>query len=259
MCVYCIGGGYVIFPIKRGKKSVVKHMLAIDWKFWRSCFFNSTEKYITINMLGKIAALRELFKAKLENRGPTINDIEEMIIPTPVPIEEETVKLNNDDENNICGSLVQLNDAASDVFFDVPEQSETNDSFFHHAEQQQQDQKQTPRLPTPADFVKKLHSLAAQRKFNVALHDTSGRTGGRCNYGTTLPKDLTSTMPCSWTEADPSSFLIRGKNYLKDHHKVKAKSSLMKMVAADWLNSDKREDNLGSRPSGIVQVRTTKM
>lgn len=28
----------------------------------------------------------------------------------------------------------------------------------------------------------------------------------------------------------------------------------MEMVAADWLKSDKREDDLGSRPGGIVQV-----
>lgn len=34
---------------------------------------------------------------------------------------------------------------------------------------------------------------------------------------------------------------------------VKANGTLMQLVAADWLKSDKREDNLGARP-GIVQV-----
>lgn len=28
----------------------------------------------------------------------------------------------------------------------------------------------------------------------------------------------------------------------------------MQMVGADWLKSDKREDDLGGRPGGIVQV-----
>lgn len=28
----------------------------------------------------------------------------------------------------------------------------------------------------------------------------------------------------------------------------------MQMVAADWIRSDKREDDLGGRPGGIVQV-----
>lgn len=41
-----------------------------------------------------------------------------------------------------------------------------------------------------------------------------------CCYGATLPKDPTCNLACSWTEADPSTFLIRGKNYLEDHQKV---------------------------------------
>lgn len=35
---------------------------------------------------------------------------------------------------------------------------------------------------------------------------------------------------------------------------VKAKGTLMQMVAADWLKSDKCEDDLGGRPGSIVQV-----
>ena len=41
-----------------------------------------------------------------------------------------------------------------------------------------------------------------------------------CCYGDTLPRDSTCNLTCSWTEADPSTFLIRGKNYLEDHQKV---------------------------------------
>ncbi|CAA2985114.1 ENHANCED DISEASE RESISTANCE 2, partial [Olea europaea subsp. europaea] len=29
-------GGYVISPSNQVKRSVVRHMLAIDWKFWKS-------------------------------------------------------------------------------------------------------------------------------------------------------------------------------------------------------------------------------
>ncbi|XLT04442.1 hypothetical protein HN51_043191 [Arachis hypogaea] len=72
-------------------------------------------------------------------------------------------------------------------------------------------------------------------------------------YGSTLPKDFSCTLPCSWAEPDPSTFLIRGANYLEDRQKVKAKGTLMQMVAADWLRSDKREDDLGGRPESIVQ------
>lgn len=60
-------------------------------------------------------------------------------------------------------------------------------------------------------------------------------------------------MPCSWATADASSFLIRDDNYLQDRRKIKAKGTLMEMVAADWLRSDKREDDLAGRYGGIVQ------
>ena len=35
---------------------------------------------------------------------------------------------------------------------------------------------------------------------------------------------------------------------------IKANRTLMKMVAVDWLTSDRRADDLGGRPGGVVQV-----
>lgn len=40
------------------------------------------------------------------------------------------------------------------------------------------------------------------------------------SYGTTLPKDPSCRMACSWAMADPSTFAIRGESYLHDHQKV---------------------------------------
>lgn len=45
----------MISPVNRGKQSVVKHMLAIDWKFWKSYLLPSSAKSITIRMLGRVA------------------------------------------------------------------------------------------------------------------------------------------------------------------------------------------------------------
>jgi len=42
-----------------------------------------------------------------------------------------------------------------------------------------------------------------------------------CCYGATLPKDPTCTILSTWTMAEPSTFLIRGKSYLEDHQKVR--------------------------------------
>lgn len=37
-------------------------------------------------------------------------------------------------------------------------------------------------------------------------------------------------------------------------YQIKANGTLMQLVGADWLRSERREDNLGARPGGIVQV-----
>jgi hypothetical protein len=60
-------------------------------------------------------------------------------------------------------------------------------------------------------------------------------------------------VPSTWAMTDPTTFLIRGETYLHDRLKIKANSTLMQMVGADWIKSDKREDDLAGRPGGLVQ------
>lgn len=154
-----------------------------------------------------------------------------------------------------------------------------------------------------------LFCAAVQKRGYVDLLELAREDNLSCNYGFTLPKDPACNLLCSWTAADPSTFLIRGETYLEDRKKVffnivvlmllnyfieialgveverihvldffyapcyqleyllfsysiiffcrfqiKAKGTLMQMVAADWLRSDKREDDLAGRPGSIVQV-----
>lgn len=263
-------GGYVITPMNQGKKSVVKHMLAIDWKCWRSYLQPSSARSITIRMLGRVAALRELFRAKQGNysspeflsgeltRNMRMHQTDGNMVQ--MPTEDGNSKENTSEEvdqvSSEHASLVGLTDAA-DEFFDVPEPSDYDDSengwtSDFGPEMNSQDTRH-PKLSTAAGFVRKLHDLAVQKRGYVDLQGTAREDNFSCCYGITLQKDPTCTLPCSWTSTDPSTFLIRGKNYLQDRQKVKAKGTLMQMVAADWLKSDKREDDLGGRPGGIVQ------
>ncbi|KAH9700561.1 Pleckstrin (PH) and lipid-binding START domains-containing protein [Citrus sinensis] len=249
---------------------IVKHMLAIDWKCWRSYLQPSSARSITIRMLGRVAALRELFRAKQGNysspeflsgeltRNMRMHQTDGNMVQ--MPTEDGNSKENTSEEvdqvSSEHASLVGLNDAA-DEFFDVPEPSDYDDSengwtSDFGPEMNSQDTRH-PKISTAAGFVRKLHDLAVQKRGYVDLQGTAKEDNFSCCYGTTLQKDPTCTLPCSWTSTDPSTFLIRGKNYLQDRHKVKAKGTLMQMVAADWLKSDKREDDLGGRPGGIVQ------
>ncbi|XP_038706154.1 protein ENHANCED DISEASE RESISTANCE 2-like [Tripterygium wilfordii] len=266
-------GGYVISPVSQGRQSVVKHMLAIDWKCWKSYLKPSSARSITIRMLGRVAALRELFKAKLGNchssdpsrelarsfrldQGEEACKVNGQILPAEGNT-KESVSVELDRKPSDHASLVGLNDAA-DEFFDFPEPSDYDHSedgwTYEHVSDIHSQDTRPPKLSTAAGFVKKLHDLAVQKRGYMDLvQDMAREDSISYCYGTTLPKDPTCSVPSSWAMADPSSFLIRGKTYLKDRLKVKAKGTLMQMVAADWLRSDKREDDLGGRPGSIVQ------
>ncbi|XP_043707143.1 protein ENHANCED DISEASE RESISTANCE 2-like isoform X2 [Telopea speciosissima] len=268
-------GGYVISPVNQGKQSVVKHMLAIDWKFWKSYLRTSFARSITIRMLGRLAALREFSGARIGNypsfdlsSGQMIRDIglpqnerEDIEVDFQNPAESGTSNEDYAVEEELknppskSASLMELNETA-DEFFDIPEPSDNDESESlwpsDSSPEMHQQELCNPKLSTATGFVRKFHDLAIQKRGYVDLQDLARGEGSRC-YGATLPKDPSCTMPCSWTTPDPSTFLIRGKSYLRDQQKIKAKGTLMQMVAADWLRSDKREDDLGGRPGGIVQ------
>ncbi|XP_024991637.1 protein ENHANCED DISEASE RESISTANCE 2-like [Cynara cardunculus var. scolymus] len=263
-------GGFVVSPLNEGKECVVKHMLSIDWKLWRTYLPKTSARSMTIRMLGRVSALKELFRAKGGDQFPSefltgevesLQTGEEQSKPEADLIQLDDEKMEDAKDAPVSGSssLVGLNDA-SDEFFDVPEP--TKGEKFEHLVSYILDSNLyllllchswQPKLPTAADFVKKLHGLTAQKKGYVELQDASGNLAVSNHYGSTLLKDLTCNSACSWAASDPSLFLVRGPNYLKDNQKNKAKGTMMEMIGADWLQSDKREDDLAGRSGGIVQ------
>ncbi|KAK9190035.1 hypothetical protein WN943_018636 [Citrus x changshan-huyou] len=276
------GGGFVITPSNQGKQSIVKHMLAVDWKYWKLYLRPSSARSITIRMLERVAALRELFQAKAGNtsseflsRGSTreIKAAQDSELPEDIQLKneedteieiqkiEEIRKTEKDapftEEKPSSGraSLMGINDA-SDEFFDVPEAYSDhmeNDWSLEVSPELQPLSAPQSKLASAAGFVKKLHDLAVHKKGCTDLQEVPNEDEKSWSYGATLQTDSSFTSPCSWAAADPSTFLIRGENYLKDHRKIKADGTLMQMIGADWLRSNKREDNLAGRPCSLVQ------
>ncbi|KAB1226252.1 Protein ENHANCED DISEASE RESISTANCE 2 [Morella rubra] len=258
----------MLYRPNKGKQSVVKHMLAIDWKFWRSCVRPSLSRSITIQMLGRIAALREMYRARLGNYtcpdfssgeltgNSRLNQIEGASAVRMLTGDGETKESMAEEERTPSenASLVSSNDAA-DEFFDVPEPADCeqpeNSWTLDFGPDMCSQQTQKGQMPS-SDVLLECYT-AVQKRGYVDLQEMARDDFVPCCYGTTLAKDPTCTLACSWTAADPSTFLIRGENYLQNRKKVKAKSTLMQMVGADWLKSDKREDDLGGRPGSIVQ------
>ncbi|XP_078160974.1 pleckstrin homology (PH) and lipid-binding START domains-containing protein [Carex rostrata] len=267
-------GGYVISPVNQGKESVVKHMLAIDWKFWKSYLLTSSAKYITIRMLGRVAALREFFRAKLGGYTETEFSSGELMKERDIRLTQSQIKLEVDpqslsvntgtdnstsatdehmlNKHSSTGSILQLNDAV-DEFFDVPDEAEyeLDDAPWSSADSVASSERPA-KLSTAAGLVKRLHDLTVQKKGYMDLQGTGPDDMSHCFYGATLPKDATCTALSSWAMAEAPTFLIRGESYLHDSQKIKANNTLMQMVGADWIKSDKREDDLAGRPGGIV-------
>lgn len=275
-------GGFVITPSNQGKQSIVKHMLAVDWKYWKLYLRPSSARSITIRMLERVAALRELFQAKAGNTPSEFLSRESAreIKASQDSELSEDIQLKNEEDTEIevqkmeeirktekdapfteekpssgRASLMGMNDA-SDEFFDVPEAYSDhmeNDWSLEVSPELQPLSAPQSKLASAAGFVKKLHDLAVHKKGCTDLQEVPNEDEKSWSYGATLQKDSSFTSPCSWAAADPSTFLIRGENYLKDHRKIKADGTLMQMIGADWLRSNKREDNLAGRPSSLVQ------
>ncbi|KAL9258302.1 ENHANCED DISEASE RESISTANCE 2-like protein [Drosera capensis] len=266
------GGGYVISPVNQGNQSLVKHMLAIDWKLWKGYLLPSAARSITIHMLERVAALRELFKAKAGSypsseypsrdlaRDAVSAYAERIDIDTEVQIRDDTNdKMEERDMDRAFSehsSLVGFNDVG-DEFFDVSEPSDYDlaeeDWASNYGMNTYSQETRTSKFSTAAGLVRKLHDLAVQKKGYVDLQEMEKEDKPLTCYGAMLPRDPSCNLISSCSEAEPLTFLIRGKTYLEDHQKVKAKNTLMQMVGADWLRSNKREDDLAGRPESIVQ------
>ncbi|KAH1139327.1 Protein ENHANCED DISEASE RESISTANCE 2-like [Glycine soja] len=266
-------GGFVVTPVNKGTQSVVRHMLAVDWKFWKLYLRPASARSITIRMLERIAALRELFRTKGGNYSSeplamtkdiglplgVKEDIKTEVSQEKNKFEEPPLVVMEDEvEPSGRRSLMGLND--SDEFFDVPEPTEYDhfQNEWHADLSSEQMSMSIPRMTSAAGFVKKLHGLAVQKKGYMDLQEAAMEESTSCSYGATLQKDSSCASPCTWAASDPSLFLVRGENYLQDHQKVKANGTLTQMVGADWLRSDTREDNLSSRPGSIVQQYAAK-
>ncbi|XP_040950660.1 protein ENHANCED DISEASE RESISTANCE 2-like isoform X2 [Gossypium hirsutum] len=266
-------GGYVVTPVNQGQQSTVKHMLAIDWKLWKLYPRLSAARSLTILMLMRVAALRELFKAKQRNSSICLSRewLRHIHLPqTEKPDDKTDTESNKSIDNKLINNEVEqpaslhvslsgLNEEP-DEFFDVPEESEFSDCDHLESERPGEPSSELPplnlhqqKLTSAASFVRKLHDLATQKKGYMNLQEVATEDTKLYCYGNSLQKDPTATLPSSWSPGNPSLFLIRGQNYLQDKQKIKANRALMQMVGADWLISEKREDNLGSRLGGIVQ------
>ncbi|KAI7743381.1 LOW QUALITY PROTEIN: hypothetical protein M8C21_003564 [Ambrosia artemisiifolia] len=242
------GGGYVISPGNQYKQSVVRHMLAIDWKSWRHNLRKSSNQRLTIHMLERLAALREHFKTNIADYLLPEFSLQE---PKKDSLLHTTEKVSEGRTND-----------ESDEFFDFEEplfddesdggSAADNDSGIYSQDAYVLAEKKHDFVCEFTLDAKSIYT-AAQKKGCPESETVVWEECISHNYTITLPEDQTGKLPHSWSTPEPSLFPIRGETYLKDHKKIPTDNILLQTVAVDWLKSDKREDHLAGRTGNIVQ------
>ncbi|OIW18617.1 hypothetical protein TanjilG_13369 [Lupinus angustifolius] len=61
-----------------------------------------------------------------------------------------------------------------------------------------------------------------------------------------------------WATPSGKGFMIRGKNYLKDNHKVVGGDPLLRLIAVDWFTVNKSADRIALHPKCLVQSEVGK-
>ncbi|KAJ0790924.1 putative pleckstrin domain, START domain, protein ENHANCED DISEASE RESISTANCE 2 [Helianthus annuus] len=280
-------GGYVISPGNQYKQSVVRHMLAIDWKSWKHNLRKSYERRLTIHMLETLAALREHFKINFADYLSPTFSLQE-------PKKDNMLHKTKDVSDGRIGD-------ESDDFFDFEEPLFDDESEGSWA----------------TDNKSRIYSTVGTKyffKINIQIyqsiiHDTCNQSYSFCFYiyfqdaNAVAEKkhdfvceftfDTKSICTAAQKKGCPDSERIVWRNvyrtttqslfqkiklvscptvgqhqmllYFKFEEKlfwktirrlssvITAENTLLQTAAVDLLKSDKREDHLASRPGNIVQ------
>ncbi|KAH8933782.1 hypothetical protein BDL97_18G048300 [Sphagnum fallax] len=274
-------GGYVISPLQpQGgfqERSLVKHMLMVDWKDWKAFWVPTRNRDMTLCMLERVAAIRELYKVK---EKPVINqestELNDESLGTVVQAESRDVsKVSSLQQQEGKGPQPSIEESqstflqgADDEFFDAEESSREHEvdselqysseseGTFDETDQKKQVGGGSQKILAAATFRKRLHDLASAQRETQRQRSHRGTDLDAVtflNQEGSLPMGTSSNSYNSWSTADASTFLIRGKQYLKNQKKVKAGNPIMQFVAADWFKSDKREDHVASRSGCVLQ------
>lgn len=271
-------GGYIISPLKGRngdvKRCMVKHIMKVDWRDWKGFWRKSRNREMSLIMLERIAAIRELYKVKdkpIISAKPEIRKNNEDIFYQNTELQPENAsKVSTRDRAPKKLALQETESkflmVADDEFFDAEEPTswehgkepelmssdEAEGSSMDEGEPEPRNYAPQNPVSKAATIVKRLQDLAAAQKYPSISrnHEQKGLTDAA---DLEFMKRESSLGAMTWDGAEPGTFLIRGKHYLRDNKKVKAGTPLMQLVAADWFKSNKREDHIAARDGCVIQ------
>lgn len=227
-------------------KCVVTLMLEIAPSFWGRWKrrHSNFDKSIPFALLSQVAGIREYFAA-----NPALtSELPSTVVKSKA---SETLIIQSEHEDSELG----------DEFYDALARGES----FEDGDSDDDDDATTPK----AGKVKlknvswaiaglALKTTKALVETSELVTNSSPVTVDPSHFHGTLHRAKTQNDQNSWSAPGGEKFMIRGKTYLTDYHKVVGSDPLLELLAVDWFKVNERFDSVALHPKSLVQSEAAK-
>ncbi|KAL6349695.1 hypothetical protein AAG906_041102 [Vitis piasezkii] len=227
-------GGFVISPLKprNGKpRTQVQHLMQIDLKGWGAGYISSFQQHCLLQMLNRVAGLREWFSQTDERNALPRIPVMVNMASTSFTSKKNQKPQESSDQSNATGRDSMMMDEYSDEDeeFQVPETEQEACSM----------------------------SLQNEVKGTAMEEEPQDKIDVSCFSGNLRRDDRDKGRDC-WTISDGNNFRVRSKHFCNDKTKIPAGKHLMDLVAVDWFKDSKRIDHVARRQGCAAQVASEK-
>lgn len=248
-------GGYVITPLKAragGKpRCLVEHVVEVDvggWSSWFGIGLSPYPAHVRDTLLGSVAGIREYYAAQRVDSSNTVVQrhlVEGPFLPgggpgSPLP---PPLALALHPEALPLTSFLDTEDV--EEFFDARAENLSSDS----------------EPQTTGDWLGVVVEGSSPVQASPLPDYLTGewqspRDAVRVEWGryqgNVPPGPLLGGRNC-WSRPDGNLFHVRSRTFLSDGSRVAGGEPIARLVAVDWFASERRVDNVASRPQSIVQ------
>ncbi|KAE9602339.1 hypothetical protein Lal_00049435 [Lupinus albus] len=226
-------------------KCLVTHTLethSASWHEWKNNKNSKFERSISYALLCQVAGLKEYIAAN------------------PALHQEYATTIVHSKISDGSMSSSEYEDEVQDQFYDaIAGESSTSDE--ESDDDEKLDQKESRVKLKNVSWA--ITSLALKR---TAAPDLSEELDPRVTPITIQPSDFHGSLHKGkddndtncWASPSGKGFMIRGKNYLKDNHKVVGGDPLLQLIAVDWFTVNKSVDKIALHPKCLVQSEVGK-
>ncbi|KAL3840706.1 hypothetical protein ACJIZ3_025297 [Penstemon smallii] len=213
------------------------------WFKWRNKHSQKFEKTVPYALLSQVAGLKEYFGA-----NPALTSLSSTTI-----IQSKV--------SDLAGSNSEVEDAEeADEFYDaIAFDSSSEDEDSDKEIEVIKDANINLKNISPA-----IESLTQKRASELGSRDELNSDVPPINLDSSqfqgsMRKAKDEADKNCWSCPDGSTYMIRGKTYLKDSSKVKGGQPLLKLIAVDWFKVENCVTKVALHPKSVVQSAAGKM